>query len=341
MFTTLLQNVYSNDVDKYINTIVKEQYTAKAPSLITKNGGILFKMPINKTSVDNMINSSLSVLPRISSMQFHSNVTNKIIQIKNVTNFTRAMEIIETYRNVAPQLFYGALLKLQNEKETFINPYHVLSASCIIDNGYDNSNFISETFDILIYFMDTNSDTTKLFCEKPSAEIQAAMKTNIDSILLQYQNKLESVNKVIKTIPSGSLSSFKLVYKTKIFPDENPEFSSYIVPSAILTKGIVAPFYGTNLIKIFMDGKITKGMSVSPFKTCNISNTDDYNASFTNVCTGSTSNKTHDGLLTLHHVNLNSPFGDSKQGIPAYGKFYIDEMIQTSLKLYKIKGFVI
>lgn len=341
MFETLLQRTYSKTIEDTIYNITQKQFISTQQSSVFDKGCIVFKVPINKSSINTAIDTAHCLNDRIDSVRFHSMITEKIIQIKQVKSFKDALQTIEQYRRAAPHLFYGAVLKLNSEENVFLNPYHILTASALIDDGsalqYINNN---NTYDVLIYFLNPEDKMTAAFCSKVSKETMEQINNNIDAILLQYQNKIPTLTKVIKTIPTSDISQFKLVYKVKRFPDEDPAFSSYIVPTQLLTKGIVAPFYATNLIKIYYNGAITRGASISPFKTCNISNGDNRNINFTSVCTGSTSNKTIEGLMTLTHANLNSPYGDSKQGIPVGGKHYIDAMINKSLLLYEMKGIL-
>jgi len=339
LYQTYLQQALEADIKDKINNIKTKQFASKTIDEVITNGAIVYKIPINKTSVVAAINNSATGLRRLSTEALHKAVTQKIIQIPDAMAFKDALSFIEKFRLTSPTTFYGAILQDRDNPEIFINPFHVITAATLLENPA----YLTKAWKILIYF---NPIEHSSFHAKVPKHIEKEFHLNIQALMQMHSNRLSTFKKLLRidqsiyhNNPLLSKTSLQLQYQIKLHADEDKEFSSYIVPTQFVTKGIIAPFYATNLIQISNRGnRQTKGASISPFKTCNIGSGDSNTLEYTSVCTGSKSNRTIEGLQTLTHANLGSPYGTSKQGVPHHGNTYVNLMINYSQLLYNKAG---
>lgn len=344
LYQTYLQKAMEEEIEDKIKNIKEKQYASKTIEETITNGTIVYKVPINKTSVVAAVKNSCTSLPRLSTELMHRNITQKIIQIPEAMSFSSALSLIEKFRLTSPNTFYGALLQDKENSDIFINPFHIVTAATLLDK---NSDYLKKSWKILIYFNSKEFESS--FHLPPPEHVKQAFEANIQAILQIHSNRLATFKRLLSVAPrlnqrniSDTLkykTNLALQYQIKLSPDEDREYSSYIVPTQFVTKGIIAPFYATNLIQISnRSNRTTKGASISPFKTCNIGGGDHSTLEYTSVCTGSKSNKTIEGLQTLTHANLGSPYADAKKGIPFHGNTYINLMINYSQLLYNKAG---
>lgn len=156
----------------------------------------------------------------------------------------------------------------------------------------------------------------------------------IDTILKAVSSKVVGR----KSMPTASIVEGHQVTQTftvSLIPGEDPRHLYYLVPNQIITKGIVAPYYGTSIIRYNLETNTTTGKSLSPMRTANVSYYNS-NKDWSSVCTGSKSNTTVEGLQTLNHCNMSSPY---YRDIMLPGALaYADACIDKSIQIYKLSG---
>jgi hypothetical protein len=120
-------------------------------------------------------------------------------------------------------------------------------------------------------------------------------------------------------------------------PDEDPNFLYYLVPNQLLTKGIVAPYYGTSLVRQKLATSDVTGLHLTPMLSANISYSYELR-DWTSVCTGSVPKATVAGLKTLNHSNLSSPY--NRDILFPGALVYADKCIEKSIEIYKLSGLL-
>lgn len=308
-----------------------------------KNGNILFKIPINKKFMDDMLTTYRN--PVLNSMvcesnfdNFHDardseglfdNVTDQIINIPAQKSYSECLDIVMDYKNALEDNFYGAVFK---SKGLLLNPFHILTALSVLnDKSYQD-----KLYDIIIYSYKDREQLNEYTRNEASDHVLA--NKNIDALMNAYISRIPTETRIIKDdnyyIDTNS-ETVTVSVQTKKFPDEDQDCSHYLSGHQLLTKGIFAPFYGVSLIK--MNGS-TQGLRLTPFGSCNISS--DHGRQIPNptpvygsVCTGSQPRTTLKGLRTLSHANLGSPYGGGFIQIGALT--YADIMIERCISIYE------
>lgn len=354
MFTpnhkTFLQNVIDNELQ-----VFNENYVSNISKLSSnldefENGNVLFKIPINKNPIQNLLTSTaypVDVSPSLyeedenlikakESNTLLRHVTNKVLTLGPITSLEEALDLITKYRKAAGLNFYGAILKSGN---TIVNPLHILSAASLLNH----KEYQSKKYKLLLYFY-TDRVKSDEFFNTPALDRDKALQ-NIDQLLQQYPSRIKDSKVRVTSIGDmDNYNNIRVDYQEARNLDEDPTYDNYIVTHQIVTSGIIAPYYGTSLITKKHGGS-SSGTHLSPIRSCNI--TQDYiwetnrpvtTISGSSVCTGNLSNATFEGLRSLTHSNLSSPY-NSNNILPG-GLGYIDIMIEKSLTLYSRAGLI-
>lgn len=339
---TFLQQILSSELSSFHDGNVATNIKTDSSDDF-KGGNILFKIPINKKFMDDMLTTYRNPVLNSAAMEsassnFHDardydglfeNVTDQIINVPAQKSYSECLDIVMDYKNALKDNFYGAVFK---SKSLLLNPFHILTAlSVLSDKSYQD-----KLYDIIIYSYKDRQQLNEFTRNEVSDH--ALVNKNIDALMNAYVSRIQTETRIIKNdnhYVDRSSESVTVSVQTKKFPDEDPDCSHYLSGHQLLTKGIFAPFYGVSLIK--MNG-LTKGLRLTPFGSCNISSdggkpipnpTPEYGS----VCTGSQSNTTLKGLRTLSHAYLGSPFGGGFIQIGALT--YADIMIERCISLYE------
>lgn len=330
-----LRNFHSSNVQSDVHTDSSDDF---------KDGNILFKIPIKKKFMDDMLLTlrnpvhSSRMDHEVLSNNFHDarhenglfeNVTEKIIEIPANATYAECIETIISFKNELKENFYGAILR---SKGIIINPFHILTALSVLEQ----EEYLAKKYNIII-FAYRDREQLNIFTQNHVSDSELVNK-NIDALMHAYISKIPTVTRMIKDEDSRihpTDTSIRVVKQTKKFADEDPDCSHYISGSQLLTRGILAPFYGVSLIKMNGD---TSGLRLTPFGSCNIGCDDSKpipnpNPWYDTVCTGSSNKRTLQGLRTLSHAYLGSPFGG---GFIQNGALnYADIMIERAISLYE------
>lgn len=330
---------YVWDVEK--NNFKQDYVVNNRTQIITDSfvdGNTLYKVPIRRSSIQDLLkNYRYPVSGNKADSKFHvdnvvfNQVTSQILDIKLNADFKTCLEYIGNLRKKAGNNLFGVLLRAANSKKVIINPLHPLTALSVLND----EKFLSGTkFNLLAYFYpDRNALDIELNTYMADKD---AIKKNLDALLITYGNRLATEVRVDEITPSEDGESYNITYRTKKHPDEERDYDYYIVTHQLITRGIICPYYGTSLIK---SGSQVSGAPISPLKSANISTGAARDSLvFGNVCTGSLSNRTLNGLRSLTHSNLSSAYCSSNflDGSLAY----IDACINKSFEIYNKSGFV-
>lgn len=316
-------------------------------------GNVLIKIPINLSDIQTILDTrqnpisaeeensrTYNLLP---ASGLWDSVTKKVINITTGTNLKQSLDIIMKLRDSlvdeeGNKTFYGAIIRDQSDPDTIINPFHVLSALSLLEEGNDD-----RLYDIIVYYHSNyNSAMSAYALEDVNLDNFNHMDRNIDAILKLYVSKLPTVLKKVDSNtdnnPSTNTHNLTLSYQVRKFPGEEQDREHYVVSHQILSNGIFIPYYGTSLIEV--KDLRSSGLSLSQMNSCNIITNQHHNRSndYFGICTGNVPKYTEEGLRTLTHANLSSPF---TRNIMAEGSLiYANKMIDRSIELYKVSGLI-
>lgn len=341
---TMMQRIMTEELSNFHDSeSISDVHTDSSDDF--KKGNVLFKIPIMKKYMDEMLHTNRNIIADglenkdHSSYDFHEGevskglfreVTHEVINIKLDANFETCLATIINYKNLLKENFYGALIR--SKDKSIINPFHILAALSLITSDEDRA----KNYDIIIYVYKNRKELDETL--KSHVADSQKIQNNINALMNAYVSRIPTITRANKTATRQDRKSdtITVAKEKKIFDGEDRDASHYIIANQLLTKGIMAPFYGSTLLKMNGD---TLGLRLSPFGTCNISS--DQNTSVTSgteptydsVCTGSHPRTTLDGLRTLTHANLGSPFsgGFIQNGALAYA----DAMIEKSIEIYE------
>ena len=274
-----------------------------------------------------------------SSYGLFKNVTDQIIQQATNATWKECMIEIESYRALAGNNFYGAVLRSTTKESIILNPYHLLTALSLMDENRNSSGIDFEThkFNIIVYFYKDREEMDRRY------ETNRALKEHIDGnlfgLLASFGNKTITEYKVISMGNPSMDGTIDIKYAVKKAEGEDTSAEYLLSAHQLIARGVMAPYYGTSLIA----SKLTSatGNHISPFRSPNISNNDSDTLPNTpqnfNVCTGS-EDKSLKGLRKLTHCNLGSAYTSNL--ICSGALAYADAMIEMCADLYTQTGIL-
>jgi len=307
-------------------------------------GNVLYKIPFKRSSVTTLLSdfNTICVEPtnqmgNQSAYPLLKEVSNQFLNIQAKAPFQECMQIIHPYQVNAGKHFYGALLRSTSNPDIIINPFHILTAVSVLSSEY-----VNHEFNILLYFYGDRdyADTTY------QTNIAQADKidNNLNALMHSFTSKLSTDLKVDTIHHNEEHDEVCVIHKERKYEDEDPDYTHFIVAHQLLTRGIIAPYYGSSLIQWNNNRTTCVGISLSPFDSVNISGRDsistnnDSNNSASAVCTGNLTSTTLHGLRSLTHANLSSPYQEYtlKPGLLAYA----DAMVEKATALYINAGII-
>ena len=328
----MLQRILESEQEHFKNNAIK--FLSTHNTNYFNKGAIIRQIQSNKQSVQNAIDSSFypatTDITSVDYSKLFEHVTDKIVQININDTYQECIKVIEQYRAKAGKYFYGALLRSPTTTSYIINPYHLVTTLTLLEHNPTTK------FNIILYFYTDRDDMDNLY--HSNLHDQTITDKNLESILHIYKNKTTNIYETTAVDPQPS-GDILVKYRVLKHKDEVTTADTYLVPTQIMTNGIIAPFYASSLVYINHRSSTT-GFSISPVRTCNIASTNIQIPRASNVCTGSKSNKTLEGLATLTHANYGSPYVDSKTAFQPGSLPYIDSMIEKSVQLYKLAGIL-
>ena len=337
---SLIDRIHDKEMDEFQKTYVQNNTTQIIDNPFI-DGNVLYKIPVRRSSIQELLKHNRFPVEDGHTPTYHNDqplfdaVTKRILDVKLGKSFKECMAFIAKLRAKAGNNLYGVILRSATNKNVIINPLHPLSAIAMLDNPEYKDNMV---FNVLAYFYPSREYFDRSF--NTDKADRNKIKANIDALLISYTNKLNTEIKIERIVPDKYRNGhYDIEYRTKKHPDEESTNDYYISTHQLITKGILAPYYGASLIK--MGDNETSGAPLTPCSSANISGNgyrDFTKLVFTSVCTGSMNNRTLEGLRSLTHSNLSSPYNLANflDGSLAY----IDACINKAFELYIKTGIV-
>lgn len=346
-------------------------------------GNVVVKVPLNRKAItdllsgdryihdknsdyDNDLERAFTLYPSSSggnstSRLFYKHLfldtTHRIIKVDTAMSFEECLNMAIKFRNKLGSKFYGCLMKVHGLDNTFINPFHILTALSSVSEYAQNKAGVMDVtkhkFSPIIYILKDELELDVIY-HSVFADMEKVDK-NINHLMHVFGSKTQSKTKItstnIENISEEDLNKIKngimdiqIKYVQTVdgsgTEDDTEKSNNYVIAHQLMSEGIVCPYYGASLAKINSSLTDCKGTTLTPMVTVNIAGAmSNYNSVvFDNVCTGTSySNTTLDGLRTQTHVNYSSPYGSSKNLMPG-SLMYARRMIERSLQIYRTVG---
>lgn len=294
------------------------------------------------------------------------NVTNKILTLSGSYTFKEALVQIEKFRTKAGAHFYGAILRSTSKKDRIINPFHILTPLTYAKrpDTYPET----EKFTVLLYFYanrkkversynvdnNTPSDTEYvdkllnliLMCANHKEEVHSpniieGFHSLNRKAVYNYRNRhiqLSGGEHTFKSLTFSTLSANTITeaeYKKLNYKLANQSGGSetlLLAAHQVMVNGIFAPDYGVSLLK--KTSSTLSGTFLTPSVSCNIQSSSNYkNLTWASVCTGRESQRTLQGISSLHCSNYASAYNSSS--ISNNSLLLADLSIEKSITLYQ------
>lgn len=305
-------------------------------------GNVVVPVDIEQQAVNNLMyhqgiitdNDTAKVF---STEELFGNVTGKLLTLDGEFSYAEALQQIEKFVSRAENNFYGAVLK---GSDSLINPFHPLVASMALSTGVPTN----ALFKVIMYFYDNRTNLDKKFSTKTA--LSALVNANIDNLLRVSTSKTKAnVLNILDVVTREDHAEIRAYIPANVNDSIDMATTHTVVAHQFLTKGIMAPYYGTSLIKTPV-GEYSKGIHISPMRSVNISNTQPTTqgvvrervATYNSVCTGSHNSGILENLRVLSHANLSSPY--SRITVFEGALAYVDACIDKSRALYKAAGLL-
>lgn len=263
--------------------------------------------------------------------RYFQDVTANIIKVNSTHSLKDALQlIVDTHQLMGPT-FAGALLV---HGESIINPFHPLVALSLLDTDP------AIHYKVIVYAYSDRPNLDRIYSTHLAS--RSAMHKNINDLIRTFTSRNKHRNVEVVNTDVSSPTNITQSYRIEKQPGEDLEREYYITAHQVMTKGIVAPSYGTSIIRMGnTESTDTDGVSCTPFRSANISSVNrqkDQVPQYNSVCTGGLSNSTFTGLRSLTHSNHSSPYTDFtlEQGALAYA----DMCIAKSIEIYSLSKFI-
>lgn len=364
---TILGQLYLQELEafqtKCLQTMVSPTSTDNTNYYINRDTmGTL--VPVNP-QMESFINITTKRRPfeKISYEYIFKNVTKKILTLSQKYSFEQALVEINKFREKAGIHFYGAVLR-QNEK--LINPFHILTPISYLK---DKSKFSGE-FTVLLFFyskLEALSKEFKLndkkeeeYCQdllnnilkcSNHQDVEIKVPSNIEGFystsklphiidrFLNMGSHMSSLENLNYHVLQGDEISEEEFLKTNIYTaNENTKNSTFLLAAhQIMVNGIFAPEYGVSLLK--KTSSSLHGTYITPSASCNIqSESLRPSLTYSSVCTGRESQRTLQGISSLHCSNYASAY--NSQAHSPLSIIFARTSIQVTTGIYDKLGLL-
>ena len=292
------------------------------------------------------------------------NVTKKILTLTGTFKFEQALLEIEKFRLKAGSHFYGAVLRGSSSK--LINPFHILTPISYMKHPEK----FEGNFQVLLYFYSNRSKAEKelgkpesdtkdylngllnniIKCSNHKAETK--IPNNIENFmeftsyaavtsLLTSNNAQQSLSNLrINVISAEEISDEdfeKIEYRDSSLTNSSSSDSMILAAHQIMVNGIFAPEYGVSLLKKSSRG--LNGTFLTPSASCNIQSSSlSSSLTWSSVCTGRESQRTFEGISSLHCSNYASAYNSNAH---SNGSMMLADLsILRSIEIYQKIGLL-
>ena len=366
---SLLGQLVLNELEAFQNKVMQQLDSSSSSSvqyyINPSTLGTLIPTSTSMKSYVDMLNNKKSWAWLDYGILF-KNVTSKILTLGEDYSFVDALQQIDKFREKAGKHFYGAILRQGTNK--LVNPYHILTPISYMKHPEK----FSGKFKVLLFFyrdrkglegkMNHNSAVKRqkeldellnniIKCANHKAE--AKIPNNLEQILHRkpaerpfeapYGDGSSTINP-FNTIKSSVISAQEITeaeYQHKdpfgISFNENVSEEIFLAPQQIMVNGIFAPEYATSLIK--KSRSSLYGTYLTPSISCNISgNQRDGSLTWTSVCTGRESQRTLEGISSIHCSNYASAYNSASH---SNGSILLADLsIEKTTEIYKKVGLL-
>ena len=340
--TTMLQRIKEFEQQNFADSLRGTIDIANHGFETVHKGNVVVPVDIEQQAVNNLMyhqgiitdNEAAKVF---STEELFGSVTSKLLTLDGEFSYAEALQQIEKFISRAKNNFYGAVLKGPN---SLINPFHPLVASMALSTGVPTN----ALFKVIMYFYDNRTNLDKKFSTKTA--LPTLVNSNIDNLLRVSTSKTKAnVLTVLDVVTREDRAEIRAYIPANVNDSVDFATTHTIVAHQFLTKGIMAPYYGTSLIKTPV-GEYSKGIHISPMRSVNISNTKPTTQGvvrervpmYNSVCTGSHNSGILENLRVLSHANLSSPY--NRITVFEGALAYVDACIDKSRALYKAAGLL-
>ncbi len=347
--TTLLQRIKDFEFAEFVKTYngaVEINIDTSTDDRKFVKGNILLNVDPSSVEVNSLLHYQGFINNKTStgmgnSRTLFDEVSNKILSTDDPVSLSAALEFVNMYALSAKNNFYGAILKSADGTIVF-NPFHPLTAPLLIAN-MDTYN--KHKYKCILYFYNDRRTLDNVlntaFADRPITEM--LVNSFIKTVVAQTVKTI-SVEQVVVT-PNKLDDSCHISVKTKrnLFTEVSVGTSSLFVAHQMLTRGVMVPYYGVSYLDFTLN-QTCRGAHISPMRSVNISASSGNTASqtkqliFNSVCCGSKNNTTIEGIRTLKHANLSSPYNTNTLVDGAL--HYVDVCITKTLQMYKLADII-
>lgn len=328
------------------------------------SGGILIPVSSDMASYTDMMKNRKTFSWHSYSYLFQ-NVTSKILTLNGKYTFHQALLEIDKFRLKAGVHFYGAVLRASSSK--LINPFHILTPVSYLKHPEK----FTDQYQVLLYFYSNRSkaesDLSSLKDQKTTDYINSLLnniiKCSNHKVETKSPNNIENfvtihgtdtvrnlavtrdtngqnlANIRINVVSADEITAEAaeaLDYSTQTRSTTSGADSLMLAAHQIMVNGIFAPEYGISLLR---KGQSLHGTFLTPSASCNIQS-DSLSGSlrWASVCTGRESQRTLEGISSLHCSNYASAYNSNAH---SNGSMLLADLsILRSVEIYQKIGIL-
>lgn len=350
---------------KAMQTVEKTATDASISYYINpSSGGILIPVSSDMASYADMMRNRKTFSWKSYNYLF-SNVTRKILTLDGRYTFHQALLEIDKFRLKAGIHFYGAVLRASSSK--LINPFHILTPVSYLKHPEK----FEDKYQVLLYFYSNRSKAESNLSSITDQKTKDYINGLLNNIIKCSNHKVETKspnnienfvtineastvrNLAVVREPGGqNLANIRinvvsaeeitaeaaeaLDYSTQTLPTTSSTDSLMLAAHQIMVNGIFAPEYGISLLK---KGRSLYGTFLTPSASCNIQSYSlNSSLSWAGVCTGRESQRTLEGISSLHCSNYASAYNS---GAHSNGSMMLADLsILRSVEIYQKIGLL-
>lgn len=252
-----------------------------------------------------------------------------VSQVGTKMSLRQVIKMIHSLFTENQDLLYGVLL---HDGKSFFNPLHPINAQALVRKyslekyKQNEGQLDAEIYKVMIYtYKNSFKDMNKVLVNDSTNAIFTTHLLTVLSMLelkSQFGTKINHINSLNETLGTRHYNDreawtySRFQYSTEMIRTNESGAAVqdiHIQPVQLINSGIASPYYGIVAEKYSPDG--IRGYQLSPMLSCNlgrvytnINSKGEIEVPGVNVCTGSESNTSEAGRLTLNHANLDSPY---------------------------------